>query len=95
MREVLSRHYTDLNIGKLLISNIKSTTPLAVLDMGIGKGSLTKYAIERWKEATFYGTDIDKDVVSILKNEYPNSQLFHSKTALSHERSNSKNLHRK
>lgn len=76
MRELLSRHYTNSDIGKLLISNMKSLSPLSVLDMGIGTGCLTKHAIKRWEEATFYGTDIDKNVSIFINKKFPKINFF-------------------
>ncbi|WP_421895132.1 N-6 DNA methylase [Marinoscillum sp.] len=77
MRETLSRHYTNSGIGKLLVSNMKSTSPNSVLDMGIGTGCLTQYAIKRWTEAIFYGTDIDENLTDLLLKKFPTIKYFH------------------
>lgn len=76
MREPLSRHYTASSIGKLLVSNLKTISPKIVLDMGIGFGSLTKHALDRWKEAEFIGTDIDDSIGYWIQNEFPKVNYF-------------------
>lgn len=76
MRETLSRHYTKQDIGKLLVSNLSAANPSIVLDMGMGKGNLTKFALRRWSKAQFYGTDIDSGLVTHIAKQFPRVKYY-------------------
>lgn len=71
MINLLSQHYTSKIFSKLLINEMSIKNPKSVIDFGVGNGALTTAAIERWKEACFYASDIDKKNLIKIKTEYP------------------------
>ncbi len=67
----LARYYTESIFSDLLIKNISNSNPNTVIDLGIGSGSLTRSAYNRWMNATFYGLDIDEKSVDRINKEFP------------------------
>ena len=58
--------YTRDSFSKLLVENISKRNPSRILELGVGNGSLIKYAIKKWKEARFTCTDINPDEFKLL-----------------------------
>lgn len=54
----LAQFYTESNLSKLLVGQLKTRSPRLVLDLGAGNGSLTVEAARRWKNANFLTADI-------------------------------------
>lgn len=65
--EILGRYYTRDNISKLLVDNLDYVYAKNILELGIGDGTLTRAASERWKVAKFYAADIDEASVNKVK----------------------------
>jgi len=74
---ILNRYYTNDAISSLLISNFQQQYPQKVLELGVGGGSLLKAAYNRWKDATFYATDIDTTSIDNISNSLSFVNLFH------------------
>jgi len=56
----LSQYYTQQLFSRLLVNSIDFDLPSVILDIGVGDGSLTKAALDRWVNAKFIAIDIDK-----------------------------------
>ncbi len=65
---LLSQYYTQQIYSKLLINTIDVEYPAMILDMGVGDGSLTKAALERWNAAQYFAVDIDSKNCEIIKS---------------------------
>lgn len=63
-----SQYYTNQVFSRILVNSIDAESPISVLDIGVGDGSLTKAAIERWRNANFFAVDIDKKNCELIKN---------------------------
>ena len=62
---------TDDNIAKDIVSFLSDSKTKTIIEIGPGKGILTKYLLEiSHKEIKF--VEIDEECVSYLKNKYPN-----------------------
>ena len=72
----LGQYYTESNFSNLLISFISNNNPEKVLELGVGKGSLLKAALQRWNDIDFIGADVDDDNISMLSNEFPNIKFY-------------------
>ena len=75
--DVLARYYTDQTVSELLVSKFQQDNPGRVLDLGIGCGSLIDAAYKRWKDAEFYGVDIDRESLSKISPRLPFVNLIH------------------
>jgi len=65
------RFYTEDIISNLLVQEIDCSNPKLIIDLGIGRGSLTKAAFHRWGDATFLASDIDITQINITKKKFP------------------------
>ncbi len=66
--DALGRYYTNDIISNLLISNLKTSKPKRILDLGVGDASLTIAAYARWEKAKYFATEIElKKAVAIEK----------------------------
>jgi len=62
---------TDDNIAKDIVSFLSDSKTKTIIEIGPGKGILTKYLLRiSYKEIKF--VEIDEECVSYLKNKYPN-----------------------
>ena len=62
---------TDDNIAKDIVSFLSDSKTKTIIEIGPGKGILTKYLLKiSYKEIKF--VEIDEECVSYLKNKYPN-----------------------
>ena len=75
--DVLARYYTEKSVSKLLVSGFQQNHPANILDLGVGGGSLLNAAYERWKNAKFYGADIDHETISRVSSRLPFVNLVH------------------
>lgn len=65
----LGRYYTADVISTLLISNLETSKPKRILDLGVGDASLTIAAYARWDKAKYFATEIEaKKAIAIEKN---------------------------
>ena len=52
--------FTPQKYSQVMIDALNIKTPKKIIDLAIGGGSLLVEAIKKWKDATYYGNDIDK-----------------------------------
>ena len=67
----LAKFYTEDSISKLLVEEIYFSNPRLIVDLGIGKGSLTNAAYSKWGNAIFFATEIDSDQIIKTRNDFP------------------------
>jgi len=72
----LAQYFTQEPFSNLLTSNIVVDNPKVILDLGIGNGSLTSAAQKKWKDAQFFGIDVDQEKVSQLNQKLENVTLY-------------------
>ena len=66
---------TDDNIAKDIVSFVSDSKTKTIIEIGPGKGILTKYLLKiSHKEIKF--VEIDEECVSYLKNKYPNIEKY-------------------
>jgi len=63
--------YTPSNLAKLMISHVNQRKPKSIADFAAGEAELLQAARNRWKNAQFIATDLDKTSVRRLKRRYP------------------------
>jgi len=73
--DLLDRHYTESIFSELLINCIDYQRPQSVIDLGIGSGSLTLAAYNKWKGAKYWGCDIDNARIIDTKVNLPFAQI--------------------
>ncbi|WP_018623046.1 N-6 DNA methylase [Spirosoma luteum] len=73
--EVLDRHYTEIVFSELLINSISYHQPKSIVDLGIGNGSLTVAAYNKWNDASFWGCDIDLERIETTRTNLPFAQI--------------------
>ena len=54
------RYYTEAKISELLVSQISSKSPVHILDLGVGNGSLLNAAMKKWDNAFYSVVDIEQ-----------------------------------
>ena len=57
--DALGRYYTSTAVSSLLIDQLPSTKPRAVLDLGSGRGALSLAASGRWSRSGLITVDVD------------------------------------
>lgn len=62
------QYYTKNIYSKLLVDKIDVESPNIVLDMGVGDGSLTMAAFNRWSNAQYIALDIDEKNCETIRN---------------------------
>lgn len=67
----LAAFYTMDKVSRILVDNLSTKFPDKILDLGIGGGSLTKAAHNRWKDAEYYASDIDHKVKANIEKNLP------------------------
>ncbi len=73
----LGQHFlTDENIAKRIVSSIEIQPGDNLLEIGPGKGVLTKYIINN-KEIDFKVAEIDSESVEYLSKNYPDLYIIH------------------
>lgn len=60
--DVLGRYYTKNEISSFLVEQLDIVTPVRLLDLGAGSGSLSGAAKSRWPNIEIVTVDIDPDV---------------------------------
>ncbi len=58
--DFLGRYYTQRVVSNLLIQNLDTQSPKTILDLGIGDASLSIAAFEKWANAKYYATEIER-----------------------------------
>lgn len=67
----LARYYTQEKISMLLVNKLNTKRPKKILEMAIGDGSLSLAAHKRWKNASYFGIDIDSNSILNVKSNLP------------------------
>lgn len=75
--EPLGRFYTSTPISNLLISRLRHQSPKAVLELGVGSGSLLQAAHDRWKDAFFFAVDIDRERIQKVSSDFSFAEFKH------------------
>jgi len=71
----LAQYFTEIHLSKLLIQSIDFWGPKVIVDLGIGDGALTAAAIKKWRNAKYYGADVDKQKIDCLIEKFPKVNL--------------------
>lgn len=75
--DILGRYYTNSYVGSILVNSMGAIVPESVLDLGAGDGALTAAAAKKWRDATYYTVDIDKNAQSASLPELLGSSYIH------------------
>lgn len=75
--DILGRYYTNQPVSELLVSKFRQDNPENILELGIGNGSLLHAAYRRWRNASFYGADIDRKSIAKISSHLPFVNLVH------------------
>ena len=67
--DALGRYYTNDIISTLLISNLKTSKPKRILDLGVGDASLTIAAYARWEKAKYFATEIEPKKANAIEKK--------------------------
>jgi len=67
--DTLGRYYTADIISTLLISNLETSKPKRILDLGVGDASLTIAAYARWEKAKYFATEIEPKKASAIEKK--------------------------
>jgi tRNA1(Val) A37 N6-methylase TrmN6 len=67
----LAQFNTNGIFSQLLVRQITQTNPVTIIDLGVGDGSLTRAAVERWRNANFYAVDIDRKCTAKIERDFP------------------------
>lgn len=57
--DVLGRYYTQRTVGRLLVSQLGKVSPKCIVDLGVGRGSLSLAALDAFEYANLLTVDID------------------------------------
>jgi hypothetical protein len=64
--------YTPPALAESLVDWVTVADPQLVADFAVGGGELLRAGQKRWTKARYIGTDIDRDIVTIVKRDHPN-----------------------
>jgi len=67
--DALGRYYTADIISTLLISNLETSKPKRILDLGVGDASLTIAAYARWEKAKYFATEIEPKKATAIEKK--------------------------
>lgn len=67
--DALGRYYTTDIISTLLISNLETSKPKRILDLGVGDASLTIAAYARWEKAKYFATEIEPKKATAIEKK--------------------------
>ncbi len=76
MLQSFKQYYTPQKYSQYLIQELNYLHPERVIDLAIGTGSLVKEAYILWKDAKYFGNDIDNNCCHSVSNELLNIQCF-------------------
>lgn len=76
MLQSFKQYYTPQKYSQYLIQELNYLHPERVIDLAIGAGALIKEAYKIWKDAKYFGNDIDKNCCYSVSNELSNIQCF-------------------
>lgn len=71
MRESFKQFFTPQEYSQVMINRLSITNPKKIIDLAMGEGSLLVEAMKRWKDAKYYGNDIDINCCNKICNSYP------------------------
>jgi tRNA1(Val) A37 N6-methylase TrmN6 len=71
----LAQFNTRHIFSELLVNRISQSEPETVIDLGVGDGSLTRAAIERWQNAALYAIDIDRKCTNRITRDFPSVRV--------------------
>lgn len=74
--DLLGRYYTSDVISNLLVSNLITSHPEKILDLGLGDASLTKAAYLRWAFAKYYATEIEENKAIAIEEKLSFVKVF-------------------
>lgn len=63
--DVLGRYYTNPDVSRFLVDQLIGLSPIRVLDLGAGSGSLSKAALLKWRTAEIVTVDVDKRAATL------------------------------
>lgn len=63
--DALGRYYTSAAVSSLLVDQLPSTNPLAILDLGSGQGALSLAASGRWSRSGLVTVDVDSRALDL------------------------------
>jgi tRNA1(Val) A37 N6-methylase TrmN6 len=66
----LGRFYTSEPFASLLIEQFGTISPLNIVELGVGRGSLLRAALLRWSNANYFAADIDVESVDKVNREF-------------------------
>jgi tRNA1(Val) A37 N6-methylase TrmN6 len=72
---VKDSHYTPSALAEYLVSRIKKKKVKTIADFCVGEGNLLKAAQKKWSSAIFFGNDVSRQVIRLLKQKYPKWKL--------------------
>ncbi|MCB4778681.1 MAG: N-6 DNA methylase [Sulfurovum sp.] len=72
MAETFKQFFTPAKYSQILINELTISSPLKIIDLAIGEGSLLIEAKKRWKKSKYYGNDIDINCCKKLSVLCPN-----------------------
>lgn len=78
--DLLGRYYTSNVISNLLISNLETSEPKRILDLGVGDASLTIAAYARWDKAKYFATEIEPKKASAIEKKLAFIKVLHCDT---------------
>ena len=76
MLQSFKQYYTPQKYSQYLIQELNYLHPERVIDLAIGAGSLIKEAYKLWRDAKYFGNDIDNNCCHSVSNELSNIQCF-------------------
>jgi len=76
MRQKYQQFFTPKKYSQVIINLLDDFKPNKIIDLAMGEGALLIEAKEKWKEARYYGNDIDKICCSKLIDNHSNITTF-------------------
>ncbi len=77
-RAVLGQYFTSQIVSRLLVDTMGAGDPRIVLDLGMGAGTLSIAALNRWRRAKLIGVDIDASFKTISADSRNDISRRHS-----------------
>jgi type I restriction enzyme M protein len=77
-RAVLGQYFTSEIVSRLLVDTMGTGDPRLMLDLGMGAGTLSIAALNRWRRAKLIGVDIDASIKIVSKGSRGDISKRHS-----------------
>jgi type I restriction-modification system DNA methylase subunit len=74
--DLLGRYYTEKLFSNILVRELDILEPNTIIDLGIGSGSLTNAAHQKWQNANYVAVDIDRTRLNKTLKSYPYINSF-------------------